>query len=149
MSRWALVSGGVVVNVVEQASQPTLPGDWRDVTGQPVGPGHLEDGNGGFVPAAAVSPRHITPLAFRQRFDVAERVTLEIAALDDPSASMPARQAAAALRSMLADVQTARYIDLDRADTRAGVQQLETLGLLAAGRALDILDVPVQAHEQP
>lgn len=145
MSRYALVSGGVVVTVVEQGPAPTIAGTWV-LASADVGPGHLYDGNAFSAPAQA---RHITPLAFRQRFGAGERVALEIAALDDPSASMPARQAAAALRSMLADVQTARYIDLERADTRAGVQQLETLGLLAAGRALDILDVPVQAHELP
>lgn len=42
-----------------------------------------------------------------------------------------------------------RYVDLDRSDTRAAVEQLETLGLLGSGRASEILDAPVQALERP
>ena len=98
--------------------------------------------------SARASGQRITRLAFRNRFTQAEKVTLEIASLDDPTAAMAVRQQAAALRVALADQANATYIDLDRADTRAGVQQLETLGLLAAGRALEILDAPVQAVER-
>ncbi len=71
-----------------------------------------------------------------------------MAALDDPSAVLEQRQASAALRANLADQRDATYIDLDRADTRAGVQQLEALGLLAAGRALAILDAAVTDDER-
>ena len=72
-----------------------------------------------------------------------------MAALDDPTAPMPQRQQAAAIRAHLADVATSEFVDLGRADTRAGVQSLEAAGLLAAGRALQILDAPAQAHERP
>lgn len=34
-------------------------------------------------------------------------------------------------------------------DTRAGVQVLEAAGMLAEGRALEILDAPVQPEERP
>ena len=91
----------------------------------------------------------ITRLAFRNRFTQAEKVMLELAALDDPPAPMPQRQQAAAIRVYLADVAASTFVDLGRADTRAGVQALEAGGLLAAGRALQILDAPVQAHERP
>lgn len=91
----------------------------------------------------------ITRLAFRNRFTQAEKVMLELAALDDPAAPMPQRQQAAAIRVYLADVAASTFVDLARADTRAGVQALEAGGLLAAGRALAILDAPVQAHERP
>lgn len=57
------------------------------------------------------------------------------------------RQQAAALRVYLADVNAAAFIDMDRDDTRAGVQALEAAGLLAAGRALQILDDPLLATE--
>lgn len=93
--------------------------------------------------------RHITTLAFRNRFTRAEKVTLEMAALDDPAASMAQRQQSAALRSDMKDQESAQFIDLDRADTRTGVQTLEAAGLLAAGRALEILDAPVQPNERP
>lgn len=96
----------------------------------------------------APDPRHLTGLAFRNRFTRAEKIAIELAALDDPSAPMAQRQASAALRADLKDQESATYIDLDRDDTRAGVQALETAGLLAAGRALEILDAPVQAHER-
>ena len=91
----------------------------------------------------------ITRLAFRNRFTQAEKVALELAALDDPAAPMPQRQQAAALRATLADTVAATFIDLSRAETRTGVQSLEAGGLLAAGRALQILDAPVQPEERP
>jgi hypothetical protein len=97
----------------------------------------------------APDPRHITGLAFRNRFTRAEKTAIELAALDDPSAPMAQRQASAALRADLKDQESATYIDLDRDDTRAGVQALETAGLLAAGRALEILDATVQPNERP
>jgi len=89
-----------------------------------------------------VEPVKITKLAFRNRFTQAEKVAIEIAALDDPGAPMQQRAMSAALRASQEDVAVAQFIDLTRADTRAGVQMLETAGLLAAGRALTILDTP-------
>lgn len=91
----------------------------------------------------------LTRLAFRNRFSQAEKVMLELAALDDPTAPMAQRQQSAAIRVYLADVAASTFVDLARADTRAGVQALEAAGLLAPGRALQILDAPVQAHERP
>lgn len=91
----------------------------------------------------------ITRLAFRNRFTQPEKVMLELAGLDDPTAPMAQRQQAAAIRVHLADVAASAFVELARADTRAGVQSLEAAGLLAPGRALQILDAPVQAHERP
>lgn len=87
--------------------------------------------------------RHITQLAFRNRFTAAEKVAIEMAALDNPAAALSTRLQAAAIRVNLADTAAARYIDLDWPDTRRGVQDMETGGLLAAGRAAGILDSPV------
>lgn len=95
-----------------------------------------------------IADSRITRLAFRSRFTQPEKIALEMAALDDPTAAMSARQQAAALRAYLADVGAATFIDLQRPDTRAGVQMLEAAELLAAGRAAEILDAPVQAHER-
>lgn len=95
------------------------------------------------------SDTRITRLAFRKRFAQPEKVMLELAALDDPAAPMAQRQQAAAIRVYLADVAASTFVDLARADTRAGVQALEAVGLLAPGRALQILDAPLQAHERP
>lgn len=91
----------------------------------------------------------ITKLAFRNRFTSNEKVAIEFACLDDTTAPMPQRLQSAALRANQADLAAATFVDLLRPDTRAGVQMLEAAGLLAAGRALAILDAPVEAHERP
>lgn len=94
-----------------------------------------------------ISGTIITVLAFRNRFTKAEKVALELASIDDPAATLAQRQMAAAIRVDLQDLSTATFVDLSRADTRAGVQMLETYGLIGAGRASIILDTPVTAIE--
>ena len=94
------------------------------------------------------SPRRITKLAFRNRFTKAEKAGIEFAALDDPTAPIAQRQQAAALRADLKDQEQATFIDLDDEDTRTGVLTLEAAGLIAAGRALEILDAPVQDKDR-
>ena len=96
-----------------------------------------------------VPATRITRLAFRNRFTQAEKVALELAALDDPAATPAHRQQAAAIRVYLSDVNAATFIDLSSDGTRDGVEALEAGGLIGVGRALEILDAPVQAHERP
>ena len=93
------------------------------------------------------SPRRITKLAFRNRFTKAEKAGIEFAALDDPTAPIAQRQQAAALRADLKDQEQATFINVDDEDTRTGVLTLEAAGLIAAGRAVEILDAPVQDKE--
>lgn len=95
-----------------------------------------------------VPSRHITRLAFRNRFTQAEKVALELASLDNPAATLAQRQQAAGLRVNLKDQENATFIDLGRPDTRAGVQQLQAAGLIGAGRAEVILDTPVLESEK-
>lgn len=97
--------------------------------------------------ATGTPARAITYWGLRKRFTPAERIVLEWAALDDPGAEHSVRQSAAAVRVYLADAAAARWIDLDDGDTRAGVQALEAMGLLAKGRAIEILDAPLRAVE--
>lgn len=149
MKKWAQIINDQVVNTVVQASQPQLPGVWVEITGTDVGVGHVHLGDGVYGPPTSGANRHVTRLAFGRRFTTNERVALELASLDDPTAQPTARQQAAAIRVYLADVAAAKFIDLNRPDTRAGVQALEAGGLLSPGRALEILDAPVQAHELP
>lgn len=92
--------------------------------------------------------RRITLLAFRNRFTQTEKVGLEIAALDNPTAPMSQRAMSASLRASMKDQEVAMWIDLTRAETRAGVQQLEGAGLLAPGRAAAILDGPITEIER-
>ena len=91
----------------------------------------------------------ITKLAFRNRFTGAEKTAIEFACLDDPSAPMPQRMQSATLRANQADLAAAAFVDLSRPDTRTGVQMLETAGLLAEGRALEILDAQILPEERP
>lgn len=79
----------------------------------------------GFV---RVSPKRITRLEFLQRFTQTERVTIRTAAKQ----SVP-------IEDYLALVDAATFIDVTRPDTMAGVQALEQLGLIGAGRAAQIL----------
>lgn len=145
MTRWALMGGDTVLNVVEQEQAP---GDfWIDCGDTMVGPGWKRVGNDWQV---QVLPRIISRFAFRARFSATEKAKIEVASLDVPTATLPDRMAAAALRAGFQDISAAEYVDLDRADLRARVQALETAGLLdAAGRAAAILDAPIAADELP
>ena len=100
---------------------------------------------------ATVAPasRIITNLAFDLRFTAAERVTIDLASTDDPAATAEARQQAAYIRVALQRANKASWVDLDAPVTRTSVQQFEVLGLVAEGRAEEILDAPVQDSERP
>ena len=87
----------------------------------------------------------LTRLQFRNRFTAQEKALLELAAMDDPSAEPAQRLQAASLRAYLADLAAAEFVDLADAPTVAGVQALEAAGLLAEGRAVEILDAAAGA----
>ena len=107
-----------------------------------VGQRH-DEASGQFVPVPLPPPpRHITQLAFLNRFTDPEAIAIDLA-------SIGATAQAAGMRRYLSKVQAATFIDLDRPDTRAGVQALEAAGVLAAGRALEILDTPIADAERP
>lgn len=93
-------------------------------------------------PEPAPELRHITQLAFLSRFTDPEAITIDLA-------SIGATPQAAGMRRYLSKVNAATFIDLDRPDTRAGVQALEAVGILTEGRALEILDTPIDAQERP
>ena len=145
----ALITSGIVSNLVLGRIEDFLGA--LDVTGVLPRPGiGWSYADGTFTaPAviAAVPVRRVTRLAFRNRFTQAELVALEMAALDVPTATPVDRQKSASLRVMNTNLSTATYIDLTRPDTRGGVQQLQATGLLAAGRAAQILDAPVTPEE--
>ena len=117
--------------------EANYPGAWELVPAPPP------------IDAAEPTDARITRLAFRNRFTQAEKVALELAALDNPAASTAQRQQAAALRSYLKDLDAATFVDLERPDTVAGVQSLGAAWLLAEGRAAAILTAPIEAHERP
>lgn len=109
---------------------------------------HTEEAPPPAPPPPPPEDRRVTLLAFRNRFSQAEKVALEIAALDVPTAPMAQRSMAASLRASMKDQEVALWIDLTRPETRAGVQQLEQAGLLAPGRAAVILDGPITEIER-
>ncbi|MDA8455263.1 hypothetical protein M4R22_10870 [Acidovorax sp. GBBC 3334] len=96
-----------------------------------------------------IEPRIVSVKGFRFRFTPEEKAAIEWAAVDRPDQPEAQRMQAAALRATLADQAAAQFIDLDDADTVVGVQGLEAMGLLAAGRAAEILGAPVQPQELP
>lgn len=113
------------------------------LNGVVVGSGYAseDDFNGGFPegfewadpPAPApVVKRNLTRLEYLSRFTDAEAIAIDLA-------SQGATVEAATLRRMMAMVQAAEFIDLTDQRTIAGVQSLEAAGLLAAGRAAEIL----------
>ncbi|AVS66636.1 hypothetical protein C8245_13950 [Paracidovorax avenae] len=95
----------------------------------------------GSVGALPVSTK-VSRLAFLSRFADSEAIDIDIA-------SIGATREAAAVRRYLAKVTAAQHIDLQDPDTRAGVQALEAAGLIAAGRAAQILDAPIDPRELP
>jgi len=135
-----LTAAGAVNNTIvadEATAQDLYPGRWRLAAQQEQpAPPHEQH-------------RHITPLAFRRRFTGAERAAIEWAAVDRADASSAERMQAAQLRSNLKDQELASFIDLDDPDVAAGVQLLETFGLIADGRALQITDTPPRPDELP
>lgn len=99
-------------------------------------------------PIELVADLRITRLAFRNRFTQQEKVMLELAALDDPSAEMAVRMKSASLRAYLKDVEAAKCIDLARDDLGEGVRTLETMQLLTTGRASQILSTTILEVER-
>ncbi|MBS0501119.1 MAG: hypothetical protein JSR74_12450 [Proteobacteria bacterium] len=152
--RYALIQSGRVVNVIEAEADviDQLEGFDAALASDAAGPGWHWDGqqlsapDTGPVQAEPLPPR-ITRRAFRDRFTMAEKAAIEFAALDDAAAPMAQRQQAAMLRALLADQAAARFIDLEDASTRQGVQLLEQATLLAPGRADAILGAPVLPEE--
>lgn len=98
------------------------------------------------IPPPSSSTR-ITKFAFRSRFTSTEKIIMDIAALDDPTAPMQNRQYAAALRVYLKDLDAAEFVDLSRSDIQEGLEQLVSLGILQSHRVVSILTDPIQPHE--
>lgn len=136
MKRWALIEGNVVVNVVEQADEPSIGGTWVDVTGLHVGPGYIYDGTN-FDPPLAPTPV-ITKIAMITRFTDAEFVGILAAAKTDVE-----------VEGWYARFSAASTINLDDQRTQNGLAMLVTKNLLTQARETAILTDPVQPSERP
>lgn len=127
-----------------------IPRNWTHIA-PPKTPGfHIFDGHKWFTreqypvvhrPTPAPT-RHITRLAFLSRFTDEEAIAIDLASIGETVQ-------AATVRRYLAKVNSAAYIDLDREDLRTGLLAVETSGLLAEGRATEILDTEIEPHEVP
>lgn len=92
-----------------------------------------------FIPPVDYEPvKIITKLALRNRFTYSEKIALQTAL----ASSIP-------LQVWFADYEVSTFVDLARPDTIAGITYLETAGLIASGRASQILNNPIQFSERP
>ena len=93
-------------------------------------------------PPTVPTERNVSRKAFLSRFTDAEAIDIDLA-------SIGATREAATVRRYLSKVNAAQHIDLADDETRTGVQALEAAGLLQPGRALAILDAPIEPKELP
>ena len=84
----------------------------------------------------------ITVYAFLHRFTTEEAIAIDLAGYGETSV-------AASVRRYMSLITNAKSIDLGLAETRDGVNGLESAGLLGAGRAATILETPTSSVEQP
>lgn len=81
-------------------------------------------------------PKHITHLAFLSRMTLTERTAVRTSQNE-------------AVQDIMFLFNAAKFIDLDRQDTINGVHGLEALGIIAPGRAAQILSAPILDTERP
>lgn len=149
MYHYAQIRNGVVINELDTPN----PIDASDMIARAPGApavGGWRYANGTFsAPELAPLDRRMSRLAFARRFTVLEEAALDLASIDKPDAPDEVRMQKATLRAMRSRQSQAAFIDLDDADTQAGVQALAPLGLLTSARAAAILGAPVQPDERP
>lgn len=97
----------------------------------------------------ATITRHITKKALRSRFTRAEKIAFEMAQVDDPTSTHDARLLAAAVRVMEKDLAASDYVDLNSPELQNGLHELETIGVLGAGRADEMIWADIEPHEVP
>jgi hypothetical protein len=118
----------VVVELSEYDPEPKIGWEWN--------------GSKLFDPSGLLTASlKITRLAFRNRFTQTERATLYGLAAQNNATGY-------AFRDYLDSVNAATFIDLSRADTKASVNLLATMGVLSAQRASDILTKPIEDQEK-
>jgi hypothetical protein len=132
MTRWAHVRDGACDTIVNAIDKPpeVFGGRWIEATPE-VEPGWRWDGTQWSEPTTAV--RSLSPLQFLRRFTATEREALE-----DITATGTAAQRKK-LNAFRFYIQTGGYVELDDDYIIASVTAMETVGVLAAGRAAQIL----------
>jgi hypothetical protein len=102
------------------------------------------------VETAPAAPRLITNYAFRRRLLPQEKAAAEfaMAKLYDPTASQMQRDLAAAISANLRDLAEAKYVNLDDPLLAQALQGYEAVGLIAPGRADEIVNAPITDDER-
>jgi len=139
MTTWALINAaGVAAFLTDSDTEPAWPDHTAvDVTGVFMGPGWALTGGEWTAPTAVVD-RTITPYALKARMTAAERIGIRTVA-----------KSSAEVEDFQDMLDSARIIDLDDPALAGGLAALEAAGLLAAGRAAEVLAAPVQDKERP
>lgn len=94
------------------------------------------------TPADILVCTRMTVYAFLRRFTNEEAVAIDIASYGETAE-------AAGVRRYMSLVTNALSIDLSLAELRDGVNALEATGILAEGRATEILDTPIDRTKAP
>lgn len=127
MQRYAQIHEGTVRDVIESETDPDgINGAW--VACGDASPGWLYDGATFAPPAPVVLPKILTKVQYLKRFTQAERIAIREAA-----------KTSAVVNDYVQLLDASSDVDLADEDTVAGAQQLESAGLLAAGRAAEVL----------
>lgn len=140
--RLALVTDGVVTNVIV-GDAADFPEAVEIVEGTPVARGWLYDGTDFTAPEPpAPEPQRIfTRYGFLNRLTMDEQVAIEMAIeKEHPSLNLNGQERAT-LRVFNRMIGTAQEVDLEDPNTIQGIQFLEAIGLIATGRADEVLDV--------
>jgi len=135
MTRYAQLSGGVVHLVIDSPFDPDgINGQWIDCGN--AGPGWTYDGStfAAPVPPAPAPVRRLTKLAYMNRF-----TDLELADIYSAAKTVIAVEVWLAKFNATTPDADGTAIDLDDPRTVAGLQGMEAAGLLAVGRAAEIL----------
>lgn len=133
-----LGENGTVINQIiacREFAEAAYPGRWRVQTA-PAQPDEPE-----------VKNNRLSPLAFLRRFTDEERARFERDSVDDPNDPEEKRLKAARLRMYMDDYKLASYVRLDDPRTIAGVKGLEEAGIIAKGRAKEVLQTPIKDSE--
>ena len=90
----------------------------------------------------------MTTAAFLARFTDAEYIPIELASIDNPSASIEQRTQSAGIRRLLKEIDLATYINLRDPRITGALTMLASAGFLSVARKDEILNTNVRPHER-
>lgn len=130
MERYAQLDGDTIVQVIESETDPDgINGQWV-ACGDAAGPGWIRPGvDLPFEPPAPIpAPRELAKIDFLKRFTQAERMAIRAAGRSNPE-----------VEDYIELMNAATVVHRDDPDMVRGITLMEAAGVLAAGRAAQIL----------